>query len=315
MRFVLLGGLGQVGLPTARALAATTGAEVVVADARTPDPQLRATLADEGVDVAAIRIPDDDGLRRLLATGDRVLLAAAQLTSGFEKDAAAATRLNVQGAESVFRVAREMDVARVVLSSSIAVYGGDLQGHITEDSPAKLEEMSDANRCYATSKLLAESLGRLHFANTDSEFVALRYSAIYGPSPDGAGATSIRLRRAVIDAAHHGQPADSSTFGWTDLIHVDDVVNANVAALTTSSCAGNITIATGVTCGPQDVVAAVAAATGLERLDVPPGAATSASPPFTFDVGLASQVLDWHARITLEQGVAASAPAWLADPR
>ena len=130
-------------------------------------------------------------------------------------------------------------VKNFIFSSTAAVYGIPESGEITEESPT-----APINP-YGTSKLMSEMMLRdLSFA-TDLKHVALRYFNVAGSDPDGEIGQSTEkatlLIKVACEAAVGKRPSiaiygtDYDTedgTGIRDYIHVEDLANAHLNALT-----------------------------------------------------------------------------------
>ncbi len=143
--------------------------------------------------------------------------------------------VNVTGTSVLFEAARRSGVKRIVFASSAAVYGDSFDLPLDEDTT--LRPLSP----YAASKRVDEIYGQLYTASMDMEVTALRYFNVYGPRqrPDSmyAAAVPIFIRR-LLD----GKPI--TIFGdggqTRDLIHVRDVVRANLIASEHPAAPGQI---------------------------------------------------------------------------
>jgi len=114
---------------------------------------------------------------------------------------------------------------RIIFSSSCSVYGDALVRPTTEG------ETKSPNSPYALQKWMAEELfvlaGRLY--GVDS--VCLRYFNVFGPRQFGDSPYSTAVS-SWCDAIHHGRSLRSDGDGeqTRDMVFVDDVVKANIAA-------------------------------------------------------------------------------------
>lgn len=112
---------------------------------------------------------------------------------------------------------------RIVFSSTSAVYGNGVELPTTEDS--KKEPSSP----YGMSKLCTEQYLKMFQDLYNLDWVALRYSNVYGPGQDGSSPYSTAVS-AWCTKALNGKPLrkDGDGSQTRDLIHVDDVVSANI---------------------------------------------------------------------------------------
>jgi UDP-glucose 4-epimerase len=143
--------------------------------------------------------------------------------------------VNIGGTAALFEAARRTGVRRVVLASSAAVYGDSTD--LPLDEVTALNPMSP----YAVSKRAGEMLVELYTHSFGLEAVALRYFNVYGPRqrPDSvyAAAVPIFIRRML-------EAKPITVFGdggqTRDLIHVRDVVQANLLAAQHPAAPGGI---------------------------------------------------------------------------
>lgn len=117
----------------------------------------------------------EEGALEDLARGCEVVFhLAAWMGKPFDEKLAHA--VNVGGAVGVMRAAASAGARRVVLASSIAVYGPVLRGVITEDAP--LWSVGDL---YGDTKIAAERAARREAERLGVELVVLRPTMIFGP--------------------------------------------------------------------------------------------------------------------------------------
>ena len=176
MRVLVTGGSGLIGAHVTQALL-KLGAEPVVADTA----PFRLPMSEETARVPFVQVDvsDLDALCSTLEEQriDRIIHTAAILARTCQENPPLAVRVNATGSLNVLEAARQLGLARVVMASSIAVYGhitGDL---VDEDHP------SSPTTIYGAAKILAETCGRAYRDNHGIQFVALRYGATYGPGP------------------------------------------------------------------------------------------------------------------------------------
>ncbi|MEF8802302.1 MAG: NAD-dependent epimerase/dehydratase family protein [Halolamina sp.] len=146
--------------------------------------------------------------------------------------------VTTDGTIQVLEFARQHD-ARVVLASSAAIYGDPESVPITEDAPKK------PSSPYGVDKLTADHYTRLYADLYGLPTVALRYFNVYGPGQtagDYSGVISIFREQALADEplTVHGDGDQTR-----DFVHVDDVVEANLAAATTDATDEAFNVGTG----------------------------------------------------------------------
>jgi UDP-glucose 4-epimerase len=162
--------------------------------------------------------------------------------------------VNVTGTLNVLLAARDAGVQRVVYASSSSVYGA------TEELPKRERHPVSPISPYAVSKLAGEGYCRAFTAIYDMECVALRYFNVFGPRQDPQSQYAAVIPR-FIAAALDGEPA--IVFGdgeqSRDFTYIDNVVDANLRAMTSSEGAGEVF---NVACGERVTLNEVLATLG-----------------------------------------------------
>ncbi len=131
--------------------------------------------------------------------------------------------VNIGGLLNILEAAREHQTRRVVfISSGGVVYGQANERPISESAPKRPESP------YGVSKLVGELYLRCFRALYDLDYVALRYSNVFGPRQDPhgeAGVVAIFSRRII-----EGKPITIFGSGeqTRDYVYVGDVVEANM---------------------------------------------------------------------------------------
>jgi nucleoside-diphosphate-sugar epimerase len=150
---------------------------------------------------------------------------------------------NVVGTLNILLAARDCDVARVVYASSSSVYG---------KNPAlpKREEMAPVPMSpYAVAKLAGEGYCRSFYEVYGIETVALRYFNVFGPRQDPLSQYAAVIPNFII-ASIEGSPPIVHGDGEQsrDFTYIDNVVDANLLALTAQDVAGE---AFNIACGER----------------------------------------------------------------
>ncbi len=135
--------------------------------------------------------------------------------------------INILGLINVLECCREHGVKRIIFSSSAAVYGNKEPSPDGLSEPDALFPISP----YGASKMTSELYLRCYYNLYKIPFVILRYANVYGPHQDGgeAGVVPVFIRALIS-----GKPCTAFGDGeqTRDYVFVEDVVAANVAALT-----------------------------------------------------------------------------------
>jgi nucleoside-diphosphate-sugar epimerase len=211
---------------------------------------------------------------------------------------------------NILEAAKKLKIKRVVYSSSASIYGQ----LIKPDGSLVKEE--DAVTIYPTyfyraAKTVSEWMGDFYKEKHGVDFVALRYSSVYGPGLYRS--IPLELKKGIL-----GQPCRPFlTRPVDDLIYIDDVVDAISRALFADkplSRAYNIGLDKAYV--SEDLKRAIQKALPDLKLEIGehPNAAEVAphrmrSP---LDISLAKRELGWSPEIYLEEGIAKLA-AWLKE--
>lgn len=138
-----------------------------------------------------------------------------------------ARAVNVEGTAALVRLAAESGVERVVLASSIAVYGPVRQGRIDETQPTW--SVGDA---YGDTKIEAERVAKEEAERGGVELVILRPTMIYGPaSPSWTLTPFDTIKKGLPIIIGDGRDL-------LDAVYIDDVAQAFVKAGTVPEAAG-----------------------------------------------------------------------------
>ena len=320
MKWMLTGGAGYIGAHILRALH-DQGHDVVVLDDLSTG--LRRKVS-EGVPFVEASILDTDSVTRALTNHrvDGVIHLAAKKSVGesveqphmyFEQ--------NVQGTMALLDAIKAADVHHMVLSSSAAVYGSPDVDAVTEDTPTM------PINPYGQTKLAQEWLVRdLSESGYDLSWVALRYFNVAGAGADDLGDTGVfNLIPMVLRALDDGQAPQ--VFGDTyptpdgtcirDYIHVQDLAEAHVAAVTQAERGGRTDIyyvGRGMGFSVLDVLDAVRSAMGSDFAHEisAPRAGDPAS--LVAAVNRIHSELGWQAQRDLTDMVTSAWSAWQAFP-
>jgi dTDP-L-rhamnose 4-epimerase len=349
VRILVTGGAGFVGSHVADLLS-QDGHDVVTLDALVPQahdggpPKWCA-----GHDLVDGDVRDGALLGRLLRGVDGVCHQAAMVGHGVDpSDAPAYASHNVYGTAVLLAAMHEAGVRRLVLASSMVVYGegryscpvhgvvrpgprdaADLAagrfdplctdcgatlvpGLVPEDAP--LEPRST----YAATKLAQEHLVAAWARQTGGRVWALRYHNVYGPrmprDTPYAGVASI-FRSALA----HGQAPRVLEDGRQrrDFVHVTDVARANLLAVTAPEPPGGfaaVNVCSGEPHTVGELAQVLAAAMGGPAPVVVGGARAADVRHVVAAPHRAAELLGYRAEVGFAAGVAAFATDPLREP-
>jgi UDP-glucose 4-epimerase len=290
MRVAVTGGAGFIGSHVVDRLI-RTGHEVVVIDLdgrwRNPAAQyLAADLFDEPALTAAV-------------TGCQAVfhLAGASDVNKVAADPVGAVRLNVEGTARVLQAARDTGVERVLLASTVWVYGATTgTGERTEDAPVSL---TSAGHVYVSTKLAAELLMHSYHEMYGLPFTILRYGIPYGP----------RMREALViakfvQAARAGQPITIAGNGEQQrcYVYVEDLADAHVRALAPAAAGRTLALEGGTPVSVREIADVVCALVGPVPVEHIP-ARTADYAGVSISGRLAKELLDWSPVTSFTAGV------------
>ena len=318
MRVLVTGGAGYIGsVATERLLG--EGHEPVVLDSLINGHR---GAVPEGAELVEGDLRDADRLRAVVSESrvEAVLhFAALTLVGESVEKPGDYFGVNVGGGHSLIEAMRLAGVDRLVFSSTAAVYGMPASLPIREDAA------TDPINPYGRSKLMVEQMLPWHAQAWGLKYACLRYFNVAGASStrgeDHAPETHV-IPVALLTLL--GKREQFSVFGTDyptedgtairDYVHVLDLVDAHIAALTRLSTGdaplGAINLGTRDGFSVRQVIEAVERVTG-QTLPVSYGPRRAGDPPaLVADASRAREVLGWEpSRSTLDDMVT-SAWAW-----
>src|SRR4030095_14717359 len=213
---------------------------------------------------------------------------------------------------NILEAAKELKIQRVVYSSSASIYGQ------LKKPDGSLVKEEDAVTIYPTyfyraAKTVSEWMGDFYKEKHGVDFVALRYSSVYGPGLYRS--IPLELKKGIL-----GQPCRPFlTRPLDDLIYIDDVVDAISRALFADkplSRAYNIGLDKAYV--SEDLKRAIQKALPDLKFEIgQPHNAAEVAPHrmrCPLDISLAKRELGWAPTIYLEEGIGRLAK-WLEQHR
>ena len=294
MKFAVTGGAGFIGSHLVKKLV-REGHNVIVIDNlyRGKLSNLEGIL--DKVNFVKLDILDFENLKDSIQNVDGVFHQAA-LTSvpeSYEKEDEY-KRVNVVGTENIFKIANELQI-KVVYASSSSVYGNIEKIPITEDFSRK--PINPYGQTKLDDELLAEKFSKL-----GTSIIGLRYFNVFGigQTLDYAGVIT-----KFIEKIKEGKPpvifGDGSQI--RDFIFVEDIANANFAAMTSDMNNGFFNIGTGKSISIKELANLMIKISGkqLESVfeNLPPGDVKLS----TANISNSKKYLKWKPKISLEEGL------------
>jgi len=264
MRILVTGGAGFIGSHVVGA-ARAAGHEVRVLDALLPavHPAGVTPSLPDGVELLVGDVRDAGVVDRALQGIDAVCHQAAMVGLGVDvQDMPEYAGINALGTAVLLAAMARADVGRLVLASSMVVYGEgryecDVDGVVPAAprrradldegrfeppcpvcgrqlawGPVTEETAPDPRNTYAATKLGQEHLASAWASSTGGGAVALRYHNVYGPSMprDTPYAGVAAIFRSALEAGRAPRVFEDGG-QQRDFVHVTDVAEANLRAL------------------------------------------------------------------------------------
>jgi UDP-glucose 4-epimerase len=308
VKVLVCGGAGFIGSHLVERLVAD-GHEVLVVD------DLSHGKLDNlaGVEVEFERLDiTDPGLAELVGRvrPEVVYNLAAQIDVRISVNAPvldAAT--NILGTLAILEAARRSGTRKVVLASSVAVYGPPARIPVTEQTP------TNPLSPYAVSKLAGEFYLRQYQQLHGLDTTTLTLTNTYGPRQDPHGEAGVVaiFANAMLAGAPTRVFGDGSNS--RDYVYVGDVVEAFVLAggrasqKTTVASGRRLNIGTGVATTDLHLHRTVAAAVGGAPEPEYAPQRLGDLPHMAVDASMARQVLGWVPRTPLGEGIARTVAA------
>ena len=296
MNFLITGGAGFLGSGLANLLARQGHNVRVIDDLSTGNPD----RLDPGIHFTRGDVNDRPKLWTLLQDVDCVYHLAARVSVPesilFPRDY---NQVNVGGTVALMEAIHDVNIKRVILVSSGAVYGSQPRQPLKESTPPHPESP------YAVSKLSSEYYVRTIGKLWGIESVCLRVFNAYGPGqnipPTHAPVVPNFLRQAI----HNGTLVIQGDGAQTrDYVYVDDVVTAMAAAATAPKVDQLvINIGSGKETSIRDLVKLVMKVTSSKPEVVNNPQADTGVSRMCADIWLASQKLKFKPLVPLEVGL------------
>lgn len=248
-RAVVTGATGFIGRALTSALR-TTGWDVAAID-----------LAGSG-DVVLGDVSTPGEWQDACAGADLVIHAAALVAMPAPRDRRRFWQVNALGTRNVIDAARRHGVGRLVVVSSVTVFGNDFPDQVDETYPVRPTGVP-----YADTKIAAEQAALAAHLAGEVEVTVVRPGDVYGPGSVWIVEPLDMMRWRTFALPARGR-------GVFSPVHVDDLVAGIIAAGTTPAASGQVvTLSGGVGVTTADFFDRVAA---LGRMPRPPRLPTEA---------------------------------------
>jgi UDP-glucose 4-epimerase len=308
--YVVLGGASQIGATIAERLLAAGAREVVLLDNLSlgstevmqpmlSDPRCRFVRGD------VTRLHE---LHDPLAKADGVFYVAGVMASTIADNPWAAIDVNARGFQNALEACRYQGVRKIVLSSSAGVYGMPKDDPTDEDTPLRWQAAPAQMTLYFASKVMSEGLARFYSDKYGIEYVALRYSAVYGERQHrrammggGIAEACERVRSGLVPIV------DGDGEQVQDFVYVGDVARANLMAMESTVSGESINIVGGEDISQNRIMQVIRQATGAtfkpEYRPYKGGAKLAPVARYAYSREKARRLLQWEPQVSIEEGV------------
>jgi UDP-glucose 4-epimerase len=312
-RFLIVGGASLVGSATAELLLAEGAAEVTILDNffqgstdaikhLTGNPRLKSVTGD------VMRLPQ---LIAATAGMDGVLHLAALMSLTMDRDPWMGIDVNIRGTQNVIEACCISGVKKLVFPSSNAVYGygPGIVGDLVETSPFHSVGAPPAAILYGATKIIGEQLCRDAHLKRGLDYVALRYSTVYGERQHYRAANALyiiethdRVRRGERPRVI-GDGSETKHF-----VHVSDVARANAAAFAADATNIAVNISGPRPVSTLEIVGLVTELCGKdlspEHIEPDPGKVRLTSGgAWSMDHTLAETAIGWRPQVEMREGI------------
>jgi len=294
-RTLVTGGAGFIGSSLVDVLVARGDHVTIVDDLSAGSAGAVSGALEAGARLRRVDVTDLRALTRVVraAQPDVILHLAAQTDVNHSlRDACHDARVNVTGTVNVLAVGCE----RVVLASTAAVYGDAGIPPLTEDTA------KSPSSGYGHSKLAAEGYLNLYSELHGLSTVCLRFANVYGPGDCVSGEPSVITRLCAALASGESFTLYGDGHQTRDFIHVDDVVEALVAA-GDGSATGVFNVASGVEHELIDVIAALEQRAGRPLALIRAPQRDGEVHRSALDPSRSRDELRWAAQVSLSEGL------------
>jgi UDP-glucose 4-epimerase len=204
---------------------------------------------------------------------------------------------NILGTVAVLEAARRSGARKVVLASSVAIYGPPEVLPVTEQTP------TNPLSPYAVSKLAGEMYLRQYSRLHGLETTTLVLTNTYGPRQDPHGEAGV----IAIFAERMLNKLPTRVFGGgtnsRDYLFVDDAVDAMVRACGPVAAGMRLNVGTGVAITDLELHRTIAAAVGGVAEPEQAPARLGDLPHMVVDATQARLILGWKPSVELREGI------------
>ena len=251
------------------------------------------------MEIVAGDLTDRDCVRAAMQGCDIVFHLGALIAIPYSYRAPASyVQVNVGGTLNVLQAARDLDVSRVIHTSTSEVYGTARYVPINEDHPLQ------AQSPYAASKIAADKLAESFFHSFGLPVVTIRPFNTFGPRQSPRAV----IPTVVLQCLNGGKVELGNLEPTRDFTFVDDTVNGFLQAAQSEEAIGEtLNLGTGHEVSIEDLVTLIGRVTNVTPRVVRSAArarpANSEVDRLCADASKAERYLGWRPTVSLEEGI------------
>lgn len=203
---------------------------------------------------------------------------------------------NIIGLLNIMQAAQKVGVKKVIMASTGGAMYGNKQTPFSESM--KEEPLSP----YGVSKRSGELYLNYYYEQYGIEYIALRYSNVYGPRQNAHGESGVIAIFSEMLAQDKKPVINGDGTHTRDYVFVEDVAKANLLALN-SDFIGAVNIGTAREISTNDVFKQVVKEFGKELEPQYGPARPGEQVTSSLNYSLAREVLGWEPKVEFEEGV------------
>lgn len=309
-KFVVVGGASLVGSHIGEQLLAQGAREVVLLDNLTlgSTDNIDFLLSDSRCTFVRGDMLRMNELFDPLKGADGVFAVAGFLAGPMNGNPWLGIDVNVKGMQNLLEACRYQGVKKVIFSSSVGVYGAIGDEPNTDESPLRWHGMQPAVILYCASKIMGEGLGRLYQQRHGIDFLALRYTAVYGERQHKRAINGTQMVEAYEQVRAGVSPTiEGDGTQVQDYIYVGDVARANLMAMQSQASGESMNIASGTDTTQNRVVELVIRScesdlkarywTDPNKLQMPQATKQG------YSRNKAKALIGWEPQVSMEEGI------------
>jgi nucleoside-diphosphate-sugar epimerase len=305
MTTIVTGGTGFIGAYVVRDLVAA-GERVVCLDIDPADGLLTAIGGPATAHAATIVRGDVAEWTRVVRVlrehgVDRIIHLASLLNARSEEDFAAALRVNCQGTHNILEAAVALGIRKVVLASSVAVFG--LRSK-SADGTVYNDAVHDPDTVYGICKSFNERMADHYSATFGLDTLSLRFTLTYGYGKHETlkRGTAASYLEALIDRPTLIGGKSTVLYGddEADWLYIDDASRAVICAWSAPAGVTGAYIVRGKQHGMREVFEIVRGLLPNVEMVLEPGRRREL---WKFDGALTYEALGYEAHVDVHEGV------------